>query len=449
MKKLFVKIINTLTIDVVVGIIIFTTLFGLLILAMCIRARGQGFHQTPAFKAAAAQQNRTILYAPVNTVRPSIDNNAPSGTGVLLTATAGTYSNAVSSYVRQWKRSGTNIASATDLTYTTVTEDQGQGLSFYEKAVNSAGDSGFVRAETRLPRPFFISGDSLFAGLTLFNGGAFAPLLQSALGTNWNVINVAVSAANILQMEVTAQSLVDPFIQKGWGVSFFHEYANSCTGLQGTNDGITTAELLHAFGTNRQTAGAGAVVTSTSYYRTVQTSATNESLVYDGSNAHQASEIVRTNYQTFADGFLDFDYLPFYQSSTNNDAIHWNLGSTDTTYLVGLFTNKIALLGLAGGCGDVPVPNPPGMDHLRTYVTATYVYDPVNPLPASIPFQPDASCYMYITNGAGWDLGGFLVTGKIDDFPTVDGNQRLYSLSPPQSTGGLSGGSYYFSTNAP
>ncbi len=95
--------------------------------------------------------------------RPSVDNGTPSGTGVLLTATAGTYTNSPTSYSREWRRNGVAIGGETGLTYTTASSDQGKYLSFYEKAINGVGDSGFIRAETGNARQIFLTGDSLIA----------------------------------------------------------------------------------------------------------------------------------------------------------------------------------------------------------------------------------------------------------------------------------------------
>lgn len=369
---------------------------------------------------------------PVNTLRPSIDNNAPSGTGVLLTATTGTYTNSPTSYVREWRRDNIAIGGATNLTYTTVSADQGHGLSFYEKAVNSGGNSGFIRASTGVPRQFFISGDSLWSSSIIWTD------LQAALGSDWLVLGIAHSGDTISVMETTAQRQLDPYVHKGWGVSFYHEYANTVVGVQGSYTGAQTFSQLEAFGQARQTAGA-VVITSTCYYRSTG--------VKDGTQAHIASELTRTNYLTHSSGFLDIDQSEYLTSADSNDGVHWFIG-TDTTmrgHLITQFTDLVTAMGLVGDCGDVFVPNAVTDTNLSSFVNPSYVYDTVNPMPYTIPFSP---CYIHVTSGSGWSVGSYQVTGKIDSFLTVDGYQRMYSLNPDVGTGSLSGGHYFFSNTA-
>ncbi len=383
--------------------------------------------------AITARDNLTPELVPMLVTRPNVTfsgNLTDLTVGSTLTATAGTYTESPTSYSRQWRRDGVAIDGATSLTYDLTADDQGHGISFYETATNIAGSSQPVRATTGYPRPFFISGDSLWQKIEITTD------LQTALGSSWDVINVAHSGDNIGAMETKAQTTVDPFIQKGWGVSFYHEYANQVLGIQGGNTGAETFDLLEAFGQARQAAGAGVVITSTCYYRAGH--------VKDGTEAHIASELTRSNFATHSDGFLDLDQANYLASADGNgDGVHWAI-DTDATLRTDVITRilaKISELGLQDDGGDVAVPNAPDFTHLKTFTNPTYVYDTFNPIPATLPFDP---CYLHVTAGTGWDLGSFLC-GVPFDFSTDDGIQRVVHIVPGQSNASIDGGTYFFS----
>lgn len=76
---------------------------------------------------------------PVNTTLPAVTGTAQ--VGQVLTTTNGSWSNSPTSYTRQWKADGANIAGATGLTYTPVVGDVGKVISCTVVAVNEGGNS--------------------------------------------------------------------------------------------------------------------------------------------------------------------------------------------------------------------------------------------------------------------------------------------------------------------
>lgn len=84
--------------------------------------------------------------APVNTVLPAITGTAQDGQ--VLTVSNGTWSNAPTSYARQWKRGGANIAGATGTTYTCVTADVGSTITCTVTATNASGSASATSAPT-------------------------------------------------------------------------------------------------------------------------------------------------------------------------------------------------------------------------------------------------------------------------------------------------------------
>ena len=83
--------------------------------------------------------------APVNTALPTI-----SGTGAMLSATTGSWSNSPTSYAYQWKRNGANIGGATGNTYTIGPSDIGATLTVTVTATNAAGSASATSAGSTL-----------------------------------------------------------------------------------------------------------------------------------------------------------------------------------------------------------------------------------------------------------------------------------------------------------
>lgn len=84
----------------------------------------------------AALQAATV---PVNSAVPTISGTAQ--VGQTLTASAGTWTGAPTSYAYQWKGAGTAISGATASTYTPVTGDIGNALTVSVVATNGTGAS--------------------------------------------------------------------------------------------------------------------------------------------------------------------------------------------------------------------------------------------------------------------------------------------------------------------
>jgi hypothetical protein len=81
----------------------------------------------------------TAAGAPVNSVAPVASGSTTVGS--VLSVTTGTWSGSPSGYAYQWKRGGTNIASATANTYTLVTADLGAMISCDVTATNANGST--------------------------------------------------------------------------------------------------------------------------------------------------------------------------------------------------------------------------------------------------------------------------------------------------------------------
>ena len=97
---------------------------------------------TNAFGAASATSNSIIATAtaPVNTVAPVISGTAV--VGQTLSSTTGTWTGAPTpTYAYQWKRNGSNIASATSSTYTLVQADATFAITCAVTATNIAGSA--------------------------------------------------------------------------------------------------------------------------------------------------------------------------------------------------------------------------------------------------------------------------------------------------------------------
>lgn len=83
--------------------------------------------------------------APVNTVLPAI-TGTPT-VGQTLTVSNGTWTGSPTpTYTRQWKRNGTNIASATGTTYVLVVADEDATITCTVTATNSAGNANVTSA---------------------------------------------------------------------------------------------------------------------------------------------------------------------------------------------------------------------------------------------------------------------------------------------------------------
>ncbi len=369
--------------------------------------------------------------APVNVSLPAITGTA--SIGQTLSVSTGGWANSPLSYAYQWKRDNVNIGGATNNTYT-IPSTTG-GMSCAVTASNASG-SASVRASSGVPRPLYLSGDSL-TGPTDY-GTAVQSALDAQFGAGaWLVLDVAVSAARISEgannMEDRAQAAVDPYIDRGYGVEFFHEYANDITGIQGGHTAAELVALLYTFAANRVAAGAGPLLYCTSPYRGAQTGGHN------GDEAHAASELVRANYLSHnGTGLVDFDDATILASINANDGVHW--GSDAYALCATKTVSGMLAAGLTGGCGDIHIYEPV-FTNLHTLIfTPSYVYDPVNPLP-----YPAVATHLQVTSGSGWDVTTHTITGALQRFNTQDGYQTLYSISPAQSTGSLSGGTYILS----
>ncbi|MET3925551.1 phage tail tube protein [Devosia sp. 2618] len=88
------------------------------------------------FKRAGAKTTDTATL-PVNGVPPSIATSA-ARVGVVMTAQPGIWA-PFANFAYQWKKGGTNIAGATDKTYTPVVGDVGAAITVTVTATNSAG----------------------------------------------------------------------------------------------------------------------------------------------------------------------------------------------------------------------------------------------------------------------------------------------------------------------
>ncbi len=364
--------------------------------------------------------------APVNVSLPAI-TGTPS-IGQTLSVSTGAWANGPTSYAYQWKRDNVVIGGATNNTYT-IPSTAG-GLSCTVTAANSSG-SVSVRASSGVARQVWICGDSLSSSPDYTTAVQDAMDAEFGAGA-WLVNNVAHSGDNIAAMETRAQAQCDPYVHHGHGIVFFHEYANQADGIQGAGDtGAVVASMLFTFGEARAAAG-GLPLYCTAVHKGALTGGRS------GTEAHIASELVRANYASHSGvGLVDIDDATLLSSVNANDGIHW---TSDVYPLVATKTVAgIVAAGLTGGSGDIRI-YVPVFTNLKTFVTPTYVYDPVNPLP-----YPAVATHLQVTAGSGWDLVTHAIAGAIPHFNTDDGPQTLYALSPAQSTGGLSGGTYILS----
>jgi hypothetical protein len=95
-----------------------------------------------AFRAVGAQSVSGT--APANTVVPAITGTTTEGQ--TLTSSTGTWSGTVVSYTYQWKRDGSNIASATASTYVLALADVGATITVAVTATNEVGSTSATSA---------------------------------------------------------------------------------------------------------------------------------------------------------------------------------------------------------------------------------------------------------------------------------------------------------------
>ncbi len=356
---------------------------------------------------------------------------------MILTATAGTYTNSPTNYTREWRRNGAAIVGETGLTYTIASADQGQYLSFYEKAVNDTGDSGFVRAETGNPRQIFILGDSLLGPPTLESEINLAIDTQFGVGA-FEVEHFSVSAQNYNHSAqnfglMSAQS-VDRNIDPSWGLVISFDYANQFTGLQGADNAATGLAAIYSFGNARVTNGAFGHIYCTSPYPT----GLYHSGAKNGTQAYTASEDIRSNYTSNGGvALVDFVDATLFASIDANDGIHWTSGVY--SLVADKIVSGIVAAGLTPKCGGVYVPTTTGT-HLKTYSNSLF-YDPTVSLP-----WPNVATNITVTSTNGWAAKSVATTKypvKWVNTTTVtgDGWQKLYN-SVGWQTHPLTGGNY-------
>lgn len=365
---------------------------------------------------------------PENTVLPAITGVAEIGQQISVST--GTWSNFPTAYAYQWKRDGVNIGGETSSTYTVASVTG--GLSCIVTASNIIGSSSPVRASSGQPRQLFLCGDSLTSP------ESYATAVQNALDDEfgageWIVNNTAVSAYDIPFMETRTQTAVDPYVDQGHGIVFFHEYANQVTGIFGSDSGATVATKLYTYAGNRVASG-GLPLYCTSPYKGAQTGGHN------GDQAHIASELIRANYADHGGvGLVDFDDATLLANINANDGVHWTSAVYDVC--ASLTVAGIVSAGLTGGCGDIRV-YVPVFTNLRTWTaSALFVYDPVNPLP-----YPVVDTQIQVTAGSGWDLVTHTIVAAFNHWNVeVDGYHTIYQISPAQDAPGLTGGTYSLS----
>ncbi len=83
-----------------------------------------------------------IALAPTNSVAPAVTGTATEGQ--TLTTSNGTWANTPTGYAYQWKRNGTNIASATANTYLLVSADVGATITCEVTATNTGGSNSAI-----------------------------------------------------------------------------------------------------------------------------------------------------------------------------------------------------------------------------------------------------------------------------------------------------------------
>lgn len=98
---------------------------------------------TNSVKTASADSNTAtvVALAPANTVAPAITPTNPDTTGTTMTVSNGTWTGSPSGYTYQWKRSGTNIAAATNNTYSLAAADNATNLTCVVTATNANGST--------------------------------------------------------------------------------------------------------------------------------------------------------------------------------------------------------------------------------------------------------------------------------------------------------------------
>ncbi len=370
------------------------------------------------------------LSAPVMTARPTIDNGSPSGSGVTLTATPGTYTNSPTSYVREWRRNNVSIGSG--LTLGLTSPDEAQFVSFYEKAVNASGDSGFIRAETGNARQIFMLGDSLWPP-------ELATAVQSALDSQFGAgafefINLSVSGQNYnhstQNFGLMAGQSVDINIDTGWGLVMSFDYANQFTGLQGVDDGATGLAAIYAFSASRIAAGAFGHIYCTSPYPNGSYGSG-----HNGSAAFIASEDIATNYASNNGvALVDFRDSSLASNIIANDDIHWTSGAYAT--VAAAVVAGIVAAGLTPKCGGIRVPSSTGTN-LVSY-DGSYYYDPVQRLP-----WPCVASTITVTSANGWAAKTVAAAQAIEwlNLGASIGWQTLY-YSASWQTSPLTGGHY-------
>lgn len=156
--------------------------------ALYIRARHShyvgGVAHTSAWSNVVTQT--LALSVPENTVAPVISGNVQ--VGQTLSTTNGTWSNSPTGYTYQWKRNGTNIASATNSTYVVVEADAGiAGPITCAVTASNASGAGTPAASTSLTIDVYVVFTAHVedpTDLTTYSGGV------------WNNVAIGVAAAN-------------------------------------------------------------------------------------------------------------------------------------------------------------------------------------------------------------------------------------------------------------
>jgi hypothetical protein len=116
--------------------------------------------------------------APVFTSRPIITGTVQ--VGKVLTASNGTWDNNPTSFARQWKRNGTNIADATGTTYTLVAADLNAAITCTVTATNAGGSTSRTSDPTA---------PVLAAGSALSISGS--PVTSATIGSAYGGFSVA------------------------------------------------------------------------------------------------------------------------------------------------------------------------------------------------------------------------------------------------------------------
>jgi hypothetical protein len=101
--------------------------------------RGKGGNLKPLDMGNAITGELSKIFVPVNTSPPVISGTATVGS--TLSSTNGNWTYVPTSYTRQWRRGGVNIAGATAATYVLVAADSGTTITMQLVAHNAAGAS--------------------------------------------------------------------------------------------------------------------------------------------------------------------------------------------------------------------------------------------------------------------------------------------------------------------